>query len=345
MEGEDKQSRPVKGTYPFFWCLCWEVRTTAAYILPGSNAKCGVYGRAHVLQQQCQEPSKGQGGLRGRDEGRASSPKERLDKWQWKKKRPAKGGPPLKIHPQQVSVVRLSVGGKMRDTHIFPGGNVNCWTPINREARRPRSCLCLTVCIGTHCFMRRGGLRWGGTGQGGGGAHFSRVFSFHPLFVTRWVLSVGLLYFIVLIVFVDFVISFLFPESFSLVFVRRWTLGFLIYCSHSFCWPWSFFFSFPSLFLFFFCVFWHTGSALFDTLLCKLQRLEPLKREEKGQAKGKEEGEEAEEVEGELAKAGSPNGCQTKTDHGIDFLIVGSRRWSARNWHFPSLEVSMETNR
>lgn len=60
-----------------------------------------------------------------------------------------------------------------------------------------------------------------------GGSHFSRAFFFLPLFVRRWVLSVGLFYFIVLIVFVDFVVSFFSPSLFLffLLGVGRWALG------------------------------------------------------------------------------------------------------------------------
>lgn len=59
-----------------------------------------------------------------------------------------------------------------------------------------------------------------------GVSHFSRVFFFLPLFVRRWVLSVGLFYFIVLIAFVDFVVSFFFPSLilFFLLGVGRWVI-------------------------------------------------------------------------------------------------------------------------
>lgn len=87
-----------------------------------------------------------------------------------KKQRPAKRGPPLRIHPQQVPVVRLSVGGKMRDVHL-------CWRKCqlldaNCSERHGGRCLCLTVCIGTNYFMRRGGLRWGESEQWGGRVAF-----------------------------------------------------------------------------------------------------------------------------------------------------------------------------
>lgn len=69
---------------------------------------------------------------------------KRQDKWQWKNQRPAKRGPPLRTQPQQVSVVRLSVGEKLRDAHLS-------W----------RKCQLLDA----NCFNRRGELQLGETGQ------------------------------------------------------------------------------------------------------------------------------------------------------------------------------------
>ena len=59
-----------------------------------------------------------------------------------------------------------------------------------------------------------------------GVSHFSRVFFFLPLFVRRWVLSVGVFYFIVMIFFVDFVFSYLSPSLFLffLLGVGRWVI-------------------------------------------------------------------------------------------------------------------------
>lgn len=97
-----------------------------------------------------------------------------------------------------------------------------------REARRP-----LPVPYSLYWYQLFHEARGAAVDSEEGGSHFSRVFFFLPLFVRRWVLSVGLFYFIILIVFVDFVVSFFSPSLFLflLLGVGRW----VIWISHCFC--------------------------------------------------------------------------------------------------------------
>lgn len=120
-----------------------------------------------------------------------------------------------------------------------------------REARRP-----LPVPYSLYWYQLFHEARGAAVDSEEGGSHFSRVFFFLPLFVRRWVLSVGLFYFIVLFVFVDFVVSFFSPSLFLffLLGVGRWALGYLNFSLL------LLFLKFPSFFpssfvLFFFCVF------------------------------------------------------------------------------------------